>query len=90
MKYVMLKIEEKEITRLVPVIFPDFIIHSDISSAVRSVLKKVHNMDSEVHSAGEINLLDCSCYGESSTLKVKSREEDGDVILRYDYFLGII
>lgn len=84
MKYVMFKCDD----RLVPVIFPNFMVHSVIAKYFGHMLASTHDMPNEVLSAGEIHFDNVECSGESATLKVGSRAEDSDVIETYDYTHG--
>jgi hypothetical protein len=69
MKYVMLKLEGGE---LLPLIFPEFMQHSDMASSVPAT----------VVSAGRVSLGSGKIVasGVSTSLSVSSREEDGDII----------
>jgi hypothetical protein len=72
MKYVMLKLEGGE---LLPVIFPEFFQHSDMASSVPAA----------VVSAGRVSLDSGKIVasGNSTSLGVSSREEDGEIIQSY-------
>jgi hypothetical protein len=72
MKYVMLKLEGGE---LLPLIFPEFMQHSDMASSVPAT----------VVSAGRVSLDSGKIVasGVSTSLSVSSREEDGDIIQAY-------
>lgn len=90
MKYVMIKIKGKELDRLVPVIFPDFLCHSDMAGAVRDIFAKTYKQETEVYSAGDIEMFASLCSGHSVTLNVDAKGADSEVINAYDYFHGII
>lgn len=88
MKYIMLKIVESEFTRLVPVIFPNSIVHADMARAVQSI----PGMElAVVESAGECRVKDAFCSGASDTLQVKSHGQDDSIVINgMDYFHGIV
>ena len=89
-KYVMLKIRLGEIDKMVPIIFPDFMIHEDIAKSAQLILKDFHNFDSTVSSAGDIQFEYPLCSGKSETLNVKSDPEDEETIRLYDYLHGLL
>lgn len=69
-KYVMLEVELGEHScKMIPIIFPDFMVHADIAESTTKLLKSSHKMDAKVFSAGEITFEDPICEGGSSTLK---------------------
>lgn len=94
MKYIMLKVEQGEIDRELPIIFPDLFVHEDVFKAlVRNTSPDSNLIITGVASAGFINSADIKskCYGESTTLKKKSRgQTDDDRIKMLDYFHGIV
>ncbi len=72
MKYVMLKLEGGE---LLPLIFPEFMQHSDMAGTVPA----------SVSSAGRVYLEGGKLVarGSSTSLSVPSREQDGEIIQGY-------
>ena len=72
LKYVMLKLDGGE---LLPLLFPEFMQHSDIAQAVPAT----------VVSAGHAYLEDGKIVasGASSSLEVTSRDEDSEIIQSY-------
>jgi hypothetical protein len=72
MKYVMLKLEGGQ---LLPLIFPEFMQHSDMASSVPAT----------VVSAGRVYVEDGKIIarGSSTSLGVSSREVDTEIIQRY-------
>ena len=72
MKYVMLKLNGGE---LLPLLFPEFMQHSDMAQAVPAT----------VVSAGHVYLEDRKIIvsGASSSLEVTSRDEDSEIIQSY-------
>lgn len=87
MKYIMLEITNRGITKRIPFIFPGNLVHADIASAVRSVAGLE---GAEVVSAGECNVEVLSCYGDSDTLKLKADDCDEDIINTIDCLHGIL
>lgn len=85
MKYIMFKSEQGEMTKLIPVIFPNDLVHKDVSDALQqSVLK-----NTTIHSAGFISPLNLCPEGGSETLNVKADLlTDGLVIKMNDYGAG--
>ena len=86
----MLKSKFAGVDKLIPIIFPDFMVHADIDKAIKDLLLTVHRLESETFSAGDINIISCACSGESSSLRVQSQDIDTDVIEMYDYLHGLI
>jgi len=89
MKYVMLETKLAGVSKKVPVIFPDFLCHDTIAGLLKLALIQDCKLDSNVISAGDIQLLEIECSGESDTLKVSSAPDDVHTIERYDYFHGM-
>lgn len=91
MKYIMLKVDLQDgLTKLVPIIFPDFMVHEDVCISIRRILAGRHKMESEIYSAGEINFQEPHCSGKSETLKVHASDADSAIIATYDYFHGLV
>lgn len=84
MKYIMLSTEFTGVTKLVPIIFPDFLVHSMVADAIKPLIS-----GSVVVSAGDIQMGVYNCSGASETLGVESKESDLGVIDTYDYLHGI-
>lgn len=90
MKYVMFSIQVADTTKMVPVIFPDFMVHKDIAKAIKTVLVNVHKFTPRIESAGDISLGVCECSGKSETLKVGSSRADNHIVNHYDYLHGLV
>lgn len=94
MKYVMIRLTVGDMDRDIPFIFPDAQTHSTVSQYMCHMLRRDHPDASEIKpiSAGFLSSVSLSpeCYGESETLKLKSRKEDGEIIVMYDYHHGIV
>jgi hypothetical protein len=94
MKYIVLQVVVNGLIREVPIIFPSFLIHSNIAKSIKHNLAMNHNwMQSEVVSAGELNFLGAepNCSGASETLGISSRGAvDDQLITMYDYNHGIV
>lgn len=85
MKYVMFRVPGPGgIDRLVPVLFPDSLVHREVAEALYPVVKGLPV------SAGECVVDVSSTHGRSSTLAMDSREEDADVISTHDYLHGLV
>jgi len=93
MKYIVLKTKVGDMEQRVPIIFPDFLVHSDVAKYVAGMLIRIHDRDPNitVSSAGFIELGDVKCYGESETCKVKSNpDRDGGLIEMFEYTNGLV
>ncbi len=93
MKYIIFKVEGEQLDRRIPIVFPNFMVHSLVFKYMRHMLRVEHKCHVEAVSAGEIVgflTSDLSCGGESETLNLKSRgDEDAEIIKGYDYFAGL-
>lgn len=94
MKYVMLEVTlagEAALPFKLPAIFPDKLVHKDMAACLKKVAWSTWpGCTVNVVSAGEVQLSDVQCFGESETLKVESREDaDAHVIETYDYTHGV-
>jgi hypothetical protein len=86
MKYVVMQVVSKTGMRLeVPFLFPDVCVHSVIAKALLPGLHE-HWEDCDITpiSAGFLSSMDidASCDGESESLKLKSRGEEDDRLIR--------
>lgn len=72
--------------RDIPVIFADSIAHITMAKLV-TAHKDCKSF--RVVSAGFIHMNDTVCYGDSSTLKINSRQEDSEIIQFYPYDHGL-
>jgi len=95
MKYIMLKVihnKENPDGQLMPFIFPEYFNHDEMSEMCKHQIMRTmpHIKTVTIRSAGFINSLNNECHGESITLKVKSHQEDTDVINVYDYSHGLL
>ena len=90
MKYIMFEQKVGDIVRKVPIIFPDFIVHSDMELWVREMFKIKYPSDVKIISAGSISVQVNSVYGKSTTLKLESDQDDLQIINLYDYFHGVV
>ena len=89
MKYIMLEVEEP-IHLLLPVVFPNSFVHSEMAKHTIGMLHRVHKWDAKVRSAGEFNPIDCACSGESETLHLEAHPDDSQIILMHDYGFGYL
>lgn len=90
MKYVMFEVDSDPKIR-VPVIFPNFMVHSIVAEAAVKILEQ-HEMPAKVVSAGDLTLgiLGVHCSGGSKILGVEAHSLDGWIITHYDYFHGLM
>lgn len=91
-KYVMVEnlVTKDGVRFLVPVIFPDKLIHADVYASLRPVMPGWHGQGVKAFSAGKIEHVNVEGLGgESETLGIKSNPEDTRVIRIYSYMHGI-
>ena len=87
MKYIMFERELTEgVTQLIPIIFPDFLVHDEISAIIR---RDPQMMNAAPVSAGDIDLGVVLCTGNSETLQMPAQKDDAHVISSYDYLHGV-
>lgn len=93
MKYIVLSVSIGHIAKEVPIIFPDFMVHDMVLSAMVPVLQG-HGFESPlIVSAGELKVMVDRCNGGSTSIKpnVSSRgATDYRLINGYDYSHGTI
>ncbi|QNX16012.1 hypothetical protein IC793_00910 [Acinetobacter seifertii] len=86
MKYIMFKQEREELVELIPVIFPNKLVHKDVADAL---MQTPPFKDCSVQSAGSISLLNLEANGHSETLNVASNPRtDSFIIKMNDYGAG--
>lgn len=87
MKYIVLKLEDREF----PVIFPNMLVHKQVFEAINKVAPFLGK--AKAVSAGEISSMAIekdSCHGKSDTLKLVSRAETDDQLIHmHDYLHGL-
>lgn len=91
MKYIVLKVEHGGVVREVPIIFPEFLVHANVSAALLEHCSELK--DGTPIAAGEFSSLDidADCHGKSISLKVESRRlVDSQLINMYDYNHGVV
>lgn len=77
--------------QVLPIIFPDCLVHEDMANAVIALLE---NMDGEklkprrAIAAGDVTLFDVSCNGESQTLGLVSREHADELSMTVGHYTG--
>lgn len=87
MKYIVLETEQDN-PQKVPLIFPDFLVHSEMARHLREAIRRHLGVESKAVSAGNIVFEDVVTTGKSETLKLTSRDEDAKMIAMYDYLKG--
>ena len=91
MKYIMLACTKADMVKKVPIIFPDFLTHVEVSNSM-CASPEIKQFDSViVSSAGFVSSLDLdvTCTGGSETLKLSANPEDAEIIKMYDYMHGL-
>lgn len=87
MKYIMFKREENDLSKLIPIIFPNDLVHADVAKALQESVLKGHS----IVSAGSISPLNWQAKGRSETLDVRSNPiVDSHVIKMNDYGVGYL
>jgi hypothetical protein len=87
MKYVMIR----RGGQVLPIIFPEFLVHEDVANAIIGVLE---NMDGpnlqprEVVSAGDVTVPLASCDGSSQTLGIGSRYNQDERLITFGQYSG--
>lgn len=75
-KYVIIRTRTHDI----PVLFPDCLVHVEVARAVCKI-RHLEEQGAEPLSAGDLQIMAGSCFGESETLKLKSREDEDDACI---------
>lgn len=92
MKYIMAEVRQGSITRKVPLIFPNFLVHSEMARVFKHALFR-HEVDEvKFVSAGEYGPLfgaGLATMGKSETLGLASDPDDAKVIEMYEYLHGV-
>lgn len=87
MKYIVIELKTKGgLVSEHPFVFPASIVHRDMAIAMITVMKQTISREGEykILAGGFINsweLDGCQCYGESTSLNVKSRGQVDDMLL---------
>lgn len=91
-KYVMVLNKIGDTKFLLPIIFPDKLVHSQVYAQTRIIMPGWHHAGVKAVCAGTIEHLQVDGLGGSSeTLNLTSRpEEDRKVIEHYSYLHGIL
>ena len=90
MKYIMFETKIGGITKKIPIIFPDFMVHKEVKNMINRILERQWK-DIKAVNAGEINIPSGCCpFGKSETLNLYSSPDDGKIIDEYDYYHGIL
>jgi hypothetical protein len=92
-KYIMLSDGNSDF----PIIFPKIMVHSEVASATRKILRHTRGNSLEVVSAGFVSIKPSDnimgfwfvCHGESETLQLKSRPEDSAIVTNNPWCHGI-
>ncbi len=97
MKYIMMSVHAPDLgfKRLMPVIFPNGLVHSLVYNANRrSVIDSFEEVGVsvivEIRSAGFISLTELICHGGSETLGVEAHPDDSGIIATFDYQGGLL
>lgn len=81
----MFEVTSGNMKRKVPIIFPSTLVHSEVAKA----LCKLEGLSSRIVGAGELSIKTTGCHGESTTLGIKSKKGDTEIINTYDYAHGL-
>lgn len=92
MKYIMIKEKTTHYERMIPVIFPEMLVHKDVYESILHMMYLTNDDDNEYElvSAGFYNIGD-KCSGYSESLKIQSEpERDTMIIDTYNYTHGLM
>lgn len=91
MKYIVLKSSLAGMEQKIPIIFPNFMVHSFVAKYIAGMLIRQHGHSPNitVASAGSINLISIVCFGDSESCKTKSDPNDANLISMFEYFQGL-
>jgi hypothetical protein len=93
-KYIMFEVSTREGKQLIPVIFPDQLVHRSVASRLLPMLRTQEGEPTvTVSSAGSFTIKHglIVCSGDSETLRTQSKpDRDSYVITNYDYFHGLV
>lgn len=90
-KYVMFETKIAGCSAMVPVVFPDKLVHKDVVEHMRHLLGRTFKGAScRPVSAGKIeHVIVDGLGGDSETLGLKAHEDDSKIIEAYSYFHGL-
>jgi hypothetical protein len=91
-KYVMLEVTAQGITRKIPILFPDMLVHLEVANAIKPLLERqLRNVSIEIVSAGFFNSndVDIVCTGGSESCGVNAQDLDAMTIAMHDYLHGL-
>lgn len=83
MKYIIFHIDSDP-PRKVPIIFPSNLVHKQVAQASSKLVDS-----SKIYSAGELVCRVKNVQGHSSTIGIKSKLNDTEIINNYDYQFGL-
>ncbi len=99
MKYIVFAKEMKETTHLIPVMFPDNLVHRNVSRALRLTeelqgYKPIRagfvELGQTLTAGGITKTFPWVTHGESETLGLKSDPSDATLIMTYAYTGGMV
>lgn len=92
-KYIVLRRKGETLSYDFPIIFPDKLVHADVAKMLIQMMdwNDRNPGATTVVSAGQINLDNLACFGESETLEIKSRGDDDTILIKnFPYMHGIV
>lgn len=91
MKYIMAEIAVGEAKKKVPLVFPNFLVHSEMANLFKQALIRHGAREVQFVSAGELTMFGAGveCSGFSETMGLMAVKEDAKVIEMYDYLHGV-
>lgn len=84
MKYIMYEKKVGDLIRKIPIIFPNELVHIEVARALSNLIGT-----SRIVGAGDCYIKVDSCFGNSTTIGIKSKPEDKEIINDFEYFHGI-
>lgn len=87
MKYIVFERQiENNMVEVIPVIFPNSLVHSEVSEAIVKLIEKSHKATIVTPvTAGFVNILSSKVYSGSETLKLASTPSDALLMQMVDY-----
>lgn len=87
MKYIVFERQiENNMVEVIPVIFPNSLVHSEVSEAIIKVIENSHKATVVTPvTAGFVNIMSSKVYSSSETLKLASTPSDALLMQMVDY-----
>jgi hypothetical protein len=87
MKYIMIQ----RGNQVLPIIFPDYLVHDDVAKAIIALLERQDGpklQPRKAVAAGEVIIFDAKCEGKSESLGLKSRGSIDSFSIKLGHYAG--